>query len=402
MLRSYLNIALRSLHKNPVFSTINITGLTIGLVASILIGLWVADELSWDNFHVNKERLYRVYLNGKNDTGIFTQMAIPLPLWEEFKTNEPGIELVSPTNWGWSVLLTVGEKKLHRHTYFVGEDFLKMFSFDVVKGTDQLHDPSAIIITESTARDLFGNDDPIGKVVRVSNTVDLTVSGVVKDPPLNSSFKFSCLLPFQVYINIDPGVKRSLTNWNNNSYNLYVQFREGADPREIEDRVRNVVKKNSVEQTDFEVTFLKMDRWHLYDEREKFHWRYRVREDLFNSCNLHSCHSVHKLYEPCHGQITTSCEGSWHPEKHRVHKERPYHPILDRNDVDGCTCLRNGHRDCRNTSSTLQCISGKAIKYRIQRNSDMDKRYCHHWCHGFDGWKLSGVLPFRISSCDRP
>ncbi len=86
MLRNYLQIALRTLHKNPVFSFINITGLMIGLVSSILIGLWVVDELSWDNFNINKERLYRVYLNGKDDDGITTQMAIPLPLWEEFKT----------------------------------------------------------------------------------------------------------------------------------------------------------------------------------------------------------------------------------------------------------------------------------------------------------------------------
>ena len=192
MLRNYLNIALRTLHKNLVFSIINITGLTIGLVASILIGLWVVDELSWDNFHINKERLYRVYLNGKNDDGIFTQMAIPLPLWEELKTNEPGVELVSPTNWGWSVLLTVGEKKLHRPAYFVGEDFLKMFTFDIVNGADrQPQDPSTIIITESTARDLFNDEDPIGKIVRLSNTVDLTVSGVVKDPPANSSCRRS-------------------------------------------------------------------------------------------------------------------------------------------------------------------------------------------------------------------
>ena len=154
----------------------------IGLVSSILIGLWVADELSWDNFHINKDRLYRVYLNGKDDNGVFTQMAIPLPLWEEFKTNEPGIEYVAPTNWGWSVLLTVGEKKLQKNTYFVGEDFLNMFSFELVQGAkeNQLRDPSTLVITESTARDLFGAEDPIGKTVRVSNFYDLTVSGVLK------------------------------------------------------------------------------------------------------------------------------------------------------------------------------------------------------------------------------
>lgn len=270
MLQNYLKIALRTLHKNPVFSIINVTGLMIGLVSSILIGLWVADELSWDNFHVNKERLHRVYLNGKNDEGMYTQMAIPLPLWEEFKTNEPGIEYVSPTNWGWSMLLAAGEKKVHKNTYFVGEDFLKMFSFDLVQGAreNQLVDPSTLLITESTAHALFGNEDPIGKIIRVGNSFDLTVSGVLKDPPGNSSFKFSCLIPFQVYINTDAGVKRSLTNWGNNSYNLYVQFRQDADPAAIEDRVRNVIQKRSGGEDDLEVTFLAMDRWHLFGEFE--------------------------------------------------------------------------------------------------------------------------------------
>jgi putative ABC transport system permease protein len=270
MIQNYLKIALRTFNKNPVFSIINVTGLMIGLVSSILIGLWVADELSWDYFHMNKERLYRVYLNGKDDKGVFTQMAIPLPLWEEFKTNEPGIEYVAPTNWGWSVLLTVGEKKLQKNTYFVGEDFLKMFSFELAQGAkeNQLHDPSTLVITESTARDIFGAEDPIGKIVRISNSIDLTVSGVLKDPPGNSSFKFSCLIPFQVYITTDAGVKRSLTNWNNNSYNLYVQFQKDADPQEIENRVRDIIKKRSAEKTDFEVTFLPMERWHLFDEFE--------------------------------------------------------------------------------------------------------------------------------------
>jgi putative ABC transport system permease protein len=270
MIKNYLKIAIRTFHKNPVFSIINVTGLMIGLVSSILIGLWVADELSWDNFHINKERLYRVYLNGKDDEGMFSQMAIPLPLWEEFKTNESAIEYVSPTNWGWGALLTAGEKKLYKNTYFVGEDFLKMFSFELVQGSKeyQLHDPSTLVITESTARALFGEGDAIGKIVRVSNSIDLTVSGVLKDPPANSSFKFGCLIPFQVYIITDPVVKRSLTNWGNNSYNLYVQFHKDADPMAIENRVRDVIKKRSGEDTDFEVTFLAMDRWHLFGEFE--------------------------------------------------------------------------------------------------------------------------------------
>lgn len=270
MFRNYLKIAIRNLYKSPVFSFINITGLIIGLVCSMFIGLWVADELSWDNFHGKKNRLYRVYLNGKGDDGIFTQMAICLPLWEEFKNNEPGIEHVTPTNWGWNVLLSTGEKKLEKFAYFASEDFLKMFSFQLVKGSpeNQLKDPSTIVITESTARDLFGTEDPIGKVVRMGNTADLSVSGVVKDPPQNSTFIFSCLIPFSTYINTDPWVKRCMTNWNNNSFNLYVAFKEGADPLVIENRVKDVIKKHSTEETTFEVTFLPMERWRLYDEFE--------------------------------------------------------------------------------------------------------------------------------------
>ncbi len=268
MFQNYLKIAVRNLYKNPVFSFINITGLAIGLVCSMLIGLWVTDELSWNNFHEKKDRLYRVYLNGEGDEGIFTQMAVCLPLWEELKANEPGIKHVAPTNWGWNVLLSNGEKKLEKYTYFVGDDFLKMFSFTLSKGSlkDQLKDPSSIIITESSAREFFGSRDPLGKVLRMSNTADLTVTGVVKDPPSNSSFLFDCLIPFSTYIQNDPWVKRSLTNWNNNSFNMYVEFEEAADPLLVESRVKDVIKRHSTEQTSFEVTFLPMDRWRLYSE----------------------------------------------------------------------------------------------------------------------------------------
>src|SRR3954468_12187225 len=107
MLKNYFIITLRSLLKNGVYSFINIAGLSIGLACSILILLWVSHELSWDGFHSKKDRLYRVYLNGRADHGVYTQMAVPLALWDEFK-NESDITHVAPTNWGQSYLLTYG------------------------------------------------------------------------------------------------------------------------------------------------------------------------------------------------------------------------------------------------------------------------------------------------------
>src|SRR5688572_26674098 len=129
MLRNYFIITLRSLLKNGVYSFINIAGLTVGIACSILILLWVSDELSWDNFHEKKDRLHRVYVSGMGDNNtMYTQMAVCLPLWEEFKTDRD-IKYVAPTNWGQTYLITYGEKRLYKQGYYAGEDFLKMFSF---------------------------------------------------------------------------------------------------------------------------------------------------------------------------------------------------------------------------------------------------------------------------------
>lgn len=266
MLTNYFKIAIRSLFKNGVYSFINIAGLSIGLTCSILILLWVNHELSWDNFQINKKNLYRIHINSQGDNGIHTQRAIPLPLWEEFKT-ERDIKHVAPTNWGQTFLLTYGDNRLYKRGYYAGDDFLKMFSFPIVKGSQekQLLDPSSIVITESTAKSLFGNDDPMGKIIRVDDRVDLTVTGVTKDVPSNSSFQFECLLPFTTYMNRENWVKESLTNWGNNSFNLYVEFDEKADPVAIEARLKDVIKKHDENSTN-EVTFLPMERWRLYSE----------------------------------------------------------------------------------------------------------------------------------------
>lgn len=270
MLRNYLMITLRSLMKNGVYSFINISGLTVGIACSILILLWVSDELSWDGFHEKKSRIHRVYLNGVGDNNVmYTQMAIPLPLWEELKTNERDIKYVTPTNWGGTHLVMYGDKRLYKQGYYAGEDFLKMFSFPLVKGDikDQLNDPSGIVLTEGAARSLFGDEEPLGKIVRIDDDVDLTVTGIVKDVPSNSTFRFECLIPFTTYMNREPWVKRSLSNWGNNSFNLYVEFAEGVDPLAVEERVKGVVRKHD-EEADVDVTFLEMGRWRLYGEFE--------------------------------------------------------------------------------------------------------------------------------------
>lgn len=269
MLTNYLKVAIRQFYKLPVFSAINIVGLVLGLSSSLLIGLWVYDELTWDNYHQNRGNIYRVYLNRVDDKGFDTQMAVCLPLWEEFRKNAPEVQYVTPTNWGWNVQLGYKDTRIEKFTYFADADFLKMFTVPLVKGSPAgLDDPASIVITASTAKELFGDEEPIGKTVRINAKEDelLTVTAVVEDPPANSSMKFSCLIPFSYYAQVDPWVKRNLTYWLNNSFNMYLSLHPNADPAAFVERVRNVIQEHTPGwNTKFEVTILPMTRWHLYD-----------------------------------------------------------------------------------------------------------------------------------------
>src|SRR5687768_4812873 len=122
MIRNYLTIAFRNILRSKVFSFINIFGLALGLSCSMLILLWVQDELTWDRFHPNIDQLYRVYINRPADNEIFTQTTVQLPLWEELKKT-PGIKYVSPTdNDARNATLVYGDTRIEKLSNWVGED----------------------------------------------------------------------------------------------------------------------------------------------------------------------------------------------------------------------------------------------------------------------------------------
>ncbi len=270
MLQNYLKIALRNLTKNSVYSFINIFGLAVGLSCSLLIMLWVSDEMAYDKFHANKDRLFQVYGNGKGDGGkVFTQRPMPLPLVEEFKTNERGIEYVAVTDWGGSHLIVAGDNRFMKQGLYVGEDYLKMFSFKLVQGGAEtaLKDPSGVVITKATAVALFGTEDALGKLLRIDDAVDATVTGVIENVPSNSTFQFDLLLPFSSYIASQTWVKNSLTNWENNSFQLYVQLANGVSKEDVEGRIRDVIQKHS-ERSDFELMLHSINDWRLWSKFE--------------------------------------------------------------------------------------------------------------------------------------
>src|SRR5690349_12754770 len=203
MFRNYFIVTIRNLFKNSVYSFINIAGLAIGITCSILILLWVADETSFDKFHPKADRLYQVWVNAHFDGRINSWTSVPLPTADAMKPADANIVRAAVTDWGGDHLLAVGDKRINKRGFNAGEEFLEMFQFPLIAGNAEqvLDEASNIVITESTAKAFFGDEDAMGKIIRVDNQWDLKVGGILKDIPGNSSFQFDFLLPYKHWYN---------------------------------------------------------------------------------------------------------------------------------------------------------------------------------------------------------
>ncbi len=270
MFKNYLKIALRSLLKNSVYSFINITGLSIGIASAVLILLWVADEYSYDRFHSNYNSIYKLYQSQQWAQGIGTGNAMPYPMKETIKDKSSQIKHVVMTNWGEGNMLQVGDKRLNKMGLSASEDFFKMFSFEMVKGDPNtaLSDPSSIVITESTAKAFFDDEDPINQLIKVDNGQELKVTGIIKDVPKQSFFAFDYVLPFAYYEATQSWVRYSKDNWNNNSFQMYVQIQPGAAEAEVNNSIRDIIKDNNPKAPTAKLFLHPMSKWRLYSNFE--------------------------------------------------------------------------------------------------------------------------------------
>ncbi len=270
MLRNYITIAIRNLTKNSVYSFINIVGLAVGIACSLLIFLWVGDEVGYDRFHANYDRLHQVYLNQEFSDGIGTQQALPYPLKDLLKEKSSNIKRVAITNWGEGNLLAVGENRLNKIGLSVGEDFLRMFSFDIVSGDTEnpLKDPSGIVITESTAKALFGEKDPLNQLIKVDNDREQKVVAIIKDVPSQSTFEFDYLLPFSFYEETQAWVRDSKSNWGNNSFRIFVELEQADALANTNQDIEKIIVENNAEEETAALFIHPISDWHLYSNFE--------------------------------------------------------------------------------------------------------------------------------------
>jgi putative ABC transport system permease protein len=275
MLRIFLKTAWRSIIRNRMFSFLNIVGLAIGMGVALLIGLWVNYQQSYDKFLPDYEEAYQVKINYGKKGDIFTQNEVPIPLAAAIKGSIAGIEnaaltFESATYGPLSQVLAVGEKKLGPTGLAAGADFLKIFKYTLLKGSaDQvLQDPEAIVLSESTAKALFGNEDPVGKTVTYNNWAVLKVTGVLQDLPANSSFHFDFLTQLGGAASYD-WIKHATTDWNQEGFKLYVSLKPNTTQSQVAAQISQVVKqyKPAVYNTFHKEPVLHpLKDWHLYSE----------------------------------------------------------------------------------------------------------------------------------------
>ena len=275
MIKNYLKVAWRSLLKNKTYSFINIFGLATGMAVVMLIGLWIHDEVSANKHHKNYATLYKVMMNQTFDGHRGSQESLPFPIGEELKTKFPDFKAVAMCDWGSDHSLIYGEKKINKTGHFIGEEAIAMFSFNILSGDkNPLHDPYSIVLTDETAKILFGNENPIGKTIKMDNAINLKVTAVVAKQPKNSTLTFDYLIPWQLEETIYSYIKQyHKTNWGNNSWQVFVQLNDNVNKQAVDKKISKVVishftDENTLKSIKPEVFIHPMAKWRLYSDFE--------------------------------------------------------------------------------------------------------------------------------------
>jgi len=192
MIKNYFKTAWRNLLQNKTFSLINIFGLALGMTCSLVIMLWLNDEMKKDKFHQNGKRLYRVMENQFYSGNVSTFDATPGILAENIVKDIPDIQMASQMLWEEEPLFTVDNTYDKEKGRYVEKDFLRMFSFKLTKGdpVTALARPDAVVISKKLADKYFKGLDPVGKMIRIDNTDNVMVTGVLDEIPKSSSLTF--------------------------------------------------------------------------------------------------------------------------------------------------------------------------------------------------------------------
>jgi ABC-type antimicrobial peptide transport system permease subunit len=269
MYKSYFKIGWRNLLKNKGYSVINIGGLALGMAVAMAIGLWIHDELVFNKFHENYHSIARVQRSVTLNGETLTNANLPYPLADELKTKYGNNFNHVVTAWHvGDHILSDNEKHFSLSGDFIEPDGPEMFSLKMITGSwSGLKDPHSILLSQSAAKAFFGEDDPMGKLLKIGNTMEAKVTGVYEDLPFNSHFygvKF--FAPLELWISVNEWMKYQ--NFTNNFLDIYVSIADHSSLDATSYRIKDAILNNVQDDKGYaslnpQIFLHPMKDWHL-------------------------------------------------------------------------------------------------------------------------------------------
>ena len=266
MVKNYLKVALRNILRNKIYSFINVFGLALGISSFILLILWVKDEVTFNKYHTNIDKIFRVMEFQFYADRVGTTQSTPGTLGPHLKENYPEIEYVSRFTWDEETLLEIDDQTFYESTKYVDPDFLRIFTFEIVSGDAQtaLDDKYSVLLSERVAKKYFGDKDPVGELIKVRNDRNLKVTGVFKSWPDNSTWG-----DFELLMSVEEFVERNewANQWDNNNLRTIVTLSDPAGYESFERKIRNIIREQ-VEGYEIDLWLQPFTETHLYSNYE--------------------------------------------------------------------------------------------------------------------------------------
>jgi len=269
MLRHHFLIAIRNLWKSKFYSLLNILGLALGMAVALIIFMWLADELSYNHYHHQYQQIGVIQKNRTYNGQIFTETSNPVPLGKQLRESYSNyFDEVVVSSYGGERILQYGEKSTVRRGYFMEEGGNEILDLKLIRGSVQFPlDPSSLLISQSLSQSLFGDEDPIGKMISIDNNVDVQIAGVYEDIPRNSTFRSVAFYgSFKLFGRMQEWVRNSMDNWHENSFPIYVKLKPGTDPVKVSSIIKDVTYNITHDESRSELFIYPMSKWHLYPE----------------------------------------------------------------------------------------------------------------------------------------
>lgn len=272
MIKNYLKIAVRNALRYKSYTVINLLGLTVGLVSSILILLWIQDEVNVNSFHENGDRAYQVWRNMYQTNGdVNTTAYIPQPAQDVLATQYPEIEHLAVLSWDLEVKFEREGNLLMESGVYGSEGIFKVFSFPWIKGNEEtaLSDLSSIAISERFAEKLFGRDwqtvNPVGKSILMDEEAEMVISGVFKNIPDNSTISFDWVVPHETLLR----EYSNFRSWDSGSIRMFFTLNNNLDQSKVAERMEQMINEHSEEGVDERLMLQKFEDTYLYSKIEE-------------------------------------------------------------------------------------------------------------------------------------